>query len=351
MQSEGSVVTVIKKIGVRGSFWSAGETDAVADVCDFAVRAEALGFDAVFTGDRVLVDAGATTDDLMYRNSAPEIFVTMSAVAARTSTIAVGSLILLLPYRHPMLVAKAINTLDAFSGGRVILGVGSGWNQAEFDNLGIDRTDRQELLADSLSCLRAIWSGDLAYHGSRFSIDGALVLPSAKQSGGPPVWMGSGSPNQRFAPDRWAEQVPPGIARGLRVCGQMADGWVPMLYSVRFRNSVDPSILRRCWDEVAEGATQTGRPAPEFVFSHWIYITEQEPTDQEIQQRVGMFFPGTPQEAARTYLIGSPSHIVDRIGSFLENLPHPRWFLFTLLEPSERQLELLMGKIVPQLPA
>ena len=102
-------------------------------IVETACKAEELGFDALFVNDHVIVDDSPRNE--LWRNVYDPLVV-LSYVAARTSRIKLGTSVLIMPYRNPIVTAKTLATLDQMSGGRVIAGVGSGWNQAEFDALG-----------------------------------------------------------------------------------------------------------------------------------------------------------------------------------------------------------------------
>jgi alkanesulfonate monooxygenase SsuD/methylene tetrahydromethanopterin reductase-like flavin-dependent oxidoreductase (luciferase family) len=99
-----------------------------------AKKAEAVGFDAIFVNDHIIVgdDARSAPWTNVYYP-----FVSMSFIAAHTMRIGVGVSVLIMPYRNPIGTAKALATLDRMSGGRVIAGIGAGWNEAEFAALGV----------------------------------------------------------------------------------------------------------------------------------------------------------------------------------------------------------------------
>src|SRR5215831_5712667 len=104
-----------------------------------AVKAEELGFDAVFVNDHIIVDNSP--------RSAPwtntyDPLVALSFIAANTTRIALGTSVLIMPYRNPIATAKALASLDRMSGGRLICGVGAGWNEAEFAALGVPFHER-----------------------------------------------------------------------------------------------------------------------------------------------------------------------------------------------------------------
>jgi len=119
-----------------------------------------------------------------------------------------------LPYRHPLMAAKAFLTLDELSGGRAILGVGAGHVEAEFDLLGVSFADRGRLLDESIEVVRAAFADEYpAVTTASYRVADAGLRPRGPQPGGPPIWVGGSSkPALRRAADLgdgWLPQGPP----------------------------------------------------------------------------------------------------------------------------------------------
>jgi probable F420-dependent oxidoreductase len=157
-----------------------------------ACRAEELGFDAVLVNDHIIVDGtprvlsswGNTYDPLMV----------LSYVAARTSRIRLGTSVLIMPYRNPVATAKMIATLDQMSGGRVIAGVGAGWNEAEFAALGVPFHERGARTTEYLHLWQACWAPDpVTFQGQFFSFANMHIMPKPLQQPHPPIWIGGAS--------------------------------------------------------------------------------------------------------------------------------------------------------------
>jgi probable F420-dependent oxidoreductase len=156
-----------------------------------AKKAEAVGFDAIFVNDHIIVGSDA--------RSAPwtnvyDPFVAMSFVAAHTSRIGVGVSVLIMPYRNPVATAKALATLDRMSGGRVTVGVGVGWNEAEFAALGVPFHERGARTNEYLRLWQACWSpGKVSFAGKFLSFSDMFVDPKPLQQPHPPIWIGGTS--------------------------------------------------------------------------------------------------------------------------------------------------------------
>jgi probable F420-dependent oxidoreductase len=146
---------------------------------------------------------------------------TLAHLAAVTERVRLLSHVYVLPYRHPLAVAKAWATLDALSHGRAILGVGAGHVEGEFDALGVDFTDRGSLLDEAIDAVRACLSGEFATHrGAHWSFEAMGQRPRPVQDD-LPIWVGGSSPAaMRRAAERgdgWLPQGPPagGMAAGV----------------------------------------------------------------------------------------------------------------------------------------
>lgn len=176
--------------------------DELADprlVARLAAEAEERGWDGVFVWDHVT-----------YREpvqSLADPWITLSAVAAATSTIRIGPMVTPLPRRRPVKVARETATLDLLSEGRLVLGVGIGGDRSrEFSGTGEQVVDavRGAMLDEALDVLRAAWSGEPVHHrGEHYLVDGIRFLPTPVQRPGPPVWVamryGNAAPLRRAA--------------------------------------------------------------------------------------------------------------------------------------------------------
>ncbi len=170
-------------------------TQAIAET---AVKAEELGFDALFVNDHVIVDDGARS--VPWRNVYDPL-MSLAYAAALTSRVMLGTSVLIMPYRNPVVTAKMIATLDQLSNGRAIAGVGAGWNQAEYDALGVPYHERGARTNEYLRLWKACWEpGATTFHGKFFSFDDMHVNPKPVQQPHPPLWIGgSGKPSLRRA--------------------------------------------------------------------------------------------------------------------------------------------------------
>ena len=156
-----------------------------------AEAAEGLGYDSIWISDHIVIP-----NPYVERFGAVfyEALVVLAYVAAVTRKARLGTSVLILPYRHPLLLAKQAATLDHLSGGRLILGAAAGWCQEEFESLGVPFGERGERSDETLKGLLAAWSQEEpAFEGRFFRFRGAKALPHPLQRPRPPLWVGGNS--------------------------------------------------------------------------------------------------------------------------------------------------------------
>lgn len=171
-----------------------GGAEHAALVYRIADDAERLGFHSVWAGDHLALPRAPTTpypygDDaglLPADVSLLDPFAVLAAVAGRTERVRLGFGVAVLPYRTPLVVAKLVASIDALSGGRVVLGVGTGWMPEEFAAVGADFRARGRDTDAALAYLRRAFADG--------EVDGMTVLPKPVQRPGPPIWVGGIAP-------------------------------------------------------------------------------------------------------------------------------------------------------------
>jgi probable F420-dependent oxidoreductase len=191
---------------------------------DLARAAEALGFESLWLPDHSVMPAHTATPLPETRSGdgrIPEIYyhmcdplVAMAMAAAATTRLMVATGVLLVPERNPLLMANELATLDRFSGGRVILGVGAGWLREESELLGADFAHRWTQTREYVAAMRELWTKDEASFDGRYvKFPPVRCYPKPARKGGPPVIIGSKDRN------------------ALRWVARWGDGWCPIFLS------------------------------------------------------------------------------------------------------------------------
>lgn len=177
------------RIGVNLINFGPGATpDGLASWASFA---EERGYHFIAISDHV-----AVTPDVAEQYPAPfyDPLAVLSWLAGITETVELATTVVILPYRHPLQLARVGANLDRLSKGRFILGVGVGWAKQEFDALGIPFHRRGAIADEALEALRILWTRELAsYHGDHFSFDDVHTAPRPLREPHPPIWVGGGS--------------------------------------------------------------------------------------------------------------------------------------------------------------
>ena len=176
-------------------------TDYAVDPGTFARMAEERGFESVFFPEHTHIPVSRDTPYPGGGELPPEyshthdLFVALTAAAAATERIKIGSGICLVVERDPITTAKTAATLDYLSGGRLLLGVGAGWNLEEMENHGTDPSRRFGLLRERVEAMKAIWTEEEAsYHGRHVEFDRIWAWPKPVQRPHPPVMIAGNGP-------------------------------------------------------------------------------------------------------------------------------------------------------------
>lgn len=227
------------KFGLSFASTLAFDSDTSLELCR---KAESLGFDSVWAAEHVIrpsrIDSPYpyTPDGVMPGETdspIPDPLIWLAYVASTIPNLKLGTCILILPQRNPLILAKELGTLDHLSGGRVELGIGVGWMKEEFAALGVEWDFRGSRTNEYIEALRVLWSGpEVEFHG-RF-VDFPKVTVSPRPANGSiPIIVGGDSP------------------AAVRRAGRLADGYYP--------GTADPAELRRLIADVGAVAREAGR--------------------------------------------------------------------------------------------
>lgn len=229
------------RIGIGLGVQTSSSPQRLAAVVD---DLEALGFDSLWLSE------GITSD-------CPDTLTALAYAAGRTQNLKLGTSVLVIPGRNPMLLAKQLATLDNLSDGRLLVAVGLGVaSKAEQQAFGVTRDERGSRFDEALPLLRRFWAEEsVDHHGRWFQYDNAFVRPFPRQQ---PleVWLGGVAPSE------------------LRRCGRLGDGWLPSF--------VTPDDVKRGRSEVERAAEQAGRSIEADHFGVLVPYTEGEEVPEAI---------------------------------------------------------------------
>lgn len=219
---------------------------------EVAELAEQFGFHSVWTSDHVALPLDRRSV-YPYPQSTTEAAFTpgvqwldsiavMGLVTGVTSRVGIGTSVLVLPYRNPVILANEVASLDALSDGRILLGVGAGWMDEEFTAIGISKAERGKRTDETITLLRELWKGGpTTFKGRFFNIDQMQLACAPRRVGGPPIYVGGNSP------------------AALRRAGSIGDGWQGF--------EVFLEEVRDCRDEVERAAKDSGRDFSSLTLS------------------------------------------------------------------------------------
>jgi len=203
------------------------ETPDVDAILAYSQRAEALGFESLWAWDHVILGVEPSFPIL-------DAIGILTAIAARTTRIKLGTGILVMPLRNPTVAAKAIGTLDVISKGRLILGVAAGWYAREFDAVGVPFKQRGKLFERNLEILTRLWTEDrVTLQQDEFNLREAVMRPRPVQKPRPPILVGG-----------YVDAV-------LKRAATTGDGWLTYFYT--------PESFTRSWNKVLGFAREAGR--------------------------------------------------------------------------------------------
>lgn len=320
--------------------------NAVARV---AVTSERLGYDALWVHDYIVwtreldrthVSCGMI--ELVHDDTQPlflESLTTLAFVAGLTTRIRLGTAVLCLPYRQPVIAAKQIANVDVLSGGRMILGVGVGANRStnnqDFEVLGIPRAEKYDRTREYLAAMRTIWTADRpSYAGAFVSFPETEIFPKPIQRPHPPIWFGGRGP------------------RAIELVVEFGDGWLPTwLTADGYREHI--ARLR-------DALVTAGRPDAHIVIADEI-VACIAPTHEAalatsratLDTLSAGFTVRTAEEALASSLIGSPNEVAEKAARLIEaGVEHFEVkFIYRSIDHLEDQLEAFRDAVAEPLRA
>jgi probable F420-dependent oxidoreductase len=328
----------MSEIGRFGVFlpsyiWEGDGPDRARGIKEFARAVEDLGFDSLFITDHLFAAKR------FYSVSFLEPLAALAVAAGVTSRVRLGTSILIMPLRNPVLLAKELATMQFLSENRMVLGAGVGWNDAEYDAVGVLKSERGKRTDEMLDIMIPLLEGEtVTYQGRYFSIDGVSIEPRSSRR--PEIWIGGGSqladPKSPDLP-RFVESVK---ARVLRT-----DGWIP-------RPTCPPDDIARDWQELQDYYRAHGRDPAECVVAHenflHLVLTNDPQRARDEQHRAFLRVMSSergPHYLESVYLFGTPDEVIASLQARVD--AGVEYFVLHTMTPDPAQLREWIDEIVP----
>lgn len=261
-------------------FSSFAHEDPANRILAAATAAEDLGYSTVWVADHVIFPS-KIPGGYAFNPEDPFLdpLTVLAALAYKTSRIKLGTAVLILPYRHPLAVAKALATIDVLSGGRTVVGVGAGWLEQEFTALGTSIKERGARTDETMDIFKAVWTQETPqFSGKHFQFADIKFIPKPVQKPYPPILVG-------------------GMSKGaLRRVARRGDGWIAMgkgpddvkepletLRELTTKEGRDPDDLRICMLPLgAPSVDQLIQDIPRYadLGIHHVYLSFRAWTDE-----------------------------------------------------------------------
>jgi alkanesulfonate monooxygenase len=305
---------------------------------DYARHAEELGFDSLWVIDHLFVAPPS------YRVAYLEPMTVLTIAAVATNRVQVGTGIIVLPLRDPVLTAKALATADAISGGRVIFGAGVGWDPQEFAACQIERKTRGRRMDEMLDVMTGLWSNEtFSYAGKHFTLDDVTLLPHPVQPR-LPLWLAGGSvpggtsqhitAQKGYAPERSLQRVARYGDALMSAYRSVPDGDATWLRQ-------DRAILDRLLRDEGRDPASLRHTIQDHMY---INLSANE---DEIRVRVARFTFKPFEEIAPYYLLGTPDEIIPKLQARLDAGIDE--IAINFIDPDPGQLDLFARHVRPHL--
>ena len=330
----------MSEIGRFGVFlpsyiWEGDGPERARGIKEFAREVEDLGFDSLFITDHLFAAKR------FYSVSFLEPLSALAVAAGVTERVRLGTSILIMPLRNPVLLAKEYATLQFLSNNRFILGAGVGWNEYEYQAIGVKKSERGKRTDEILDIMIPLLEGEtVTYHGQFYSVDDLFIEPISAQR--PEIWIGGGSqladPKSPDLP-RFVESVK---ARVLRT-----DGWIP-------RPTCPPDEIARDWRELQDYYREHGRDPRECVVAHENFmhlVMTNDPAKARREQHEAflrvMSNERGPEYLETVYLFGTPDEIIASLQARVD--AGVEYLALHTMTPDPAQLRLWVDQIIPNI--
>ncbi len=302
------------------NFTAAPQMPDATQLIDYAVSMEELGFESVWVWDHILLGTEPCFPII-------DALTLLTAIAARTSEIKLGTGILILPVRNPVLLAKQLASIDQISNGRLTMGMAAGWYKREFDALGVDFKGRGKIMEQNLDILNRLWTEDsVTLDSPPYNLREAVLSPKPLQKPRPPILIGGY------------------VDRVLKRTGVKGDGWLTYFYT--------PEGFTKSWIKVKQYAEEAGRDPETLIAANQLPIMVgkskaevKEPMEHWLKTEWD--FASWSDSTMDSAIMGSADECVEQLQTHIDAGCHK--LIFVPYKYDMDQVNIIAKEIIPKL--
>ncbi len=287
---------------------------------EYGVAVEEMGFESVWVWDHILLGVEPHFPIL-------ESLTLLTAVAARTRKIKLGTGVLVLPLRNPLVLAKQLSSIDQISNGRLVVGMASGWYKREFDAVGVPFEKRGKIMDQNIDIITRLWTEDMvrAEYGS-YNLRNSVMFPKPVQQPRPSILIGGY------------------VDRVLKRAGVKGDGWLTYFYT--------PETFTRSWEKVCRFAKEAGRDPDALESTNQLPIMVgksraevEEPMNEWL--RTEWDYAAWSDSTANSAIMGDVDECVEQLQAHVATGVNR--LIFVPYKYEMAQVEILANEIIPRL--
>ena len=295
------------------------EMPSAQQLIDYAVRVEKLGYESIWAWDHILLGVEPSFPII-------EALSILTAIAARTQTLKLGTGVLVMPMRNPVILAKQLGSLDLISNGRVIVGTAVGWYKREFKAMGVDFHERGKIMERSLDIIKRLWTEDRVTEDfPPYSIKDAVMYPKPVQKPHPPILIGG-----------YVDAV-------LRRAATKGDGWLTYYYTA--------DSFASNWARIRGFAEEAGRNPDELISTNQLPICVGPRSKVEAPMREWLQtdwdYASWSESTAESAIIGTVDECVEQLQKHVATGVDR--LIFVPYRYQDEQLETIAREIIPRL--
>jgi alkanesulfonate monooxygenase len=315
------MTTLSRTFGIAArNFTAYPEMPDILALVDYGVKMEQLGFDSLWVWDHVLLGVEPNFPII-------EALTLLTAIAARTKKIKLGTGVLVLPLRNPVLLAKQLSSMDLLSEGRLIMGLASGWYKREFDAVGVPFEQRGKIMDENLEILARFWTepmvkGQYTYH----KIPAGVMYPKPVQKPRPPILIGGY------------------VDRVLKRAAVAGDGWLTYFYR--------PDSFARSWSKIRDFAKEAGKDPDHLLNGAQLPIRigkSRAAVESEMMEWLGKEwdYAAWSESTKDSAVIGTVDECVEQLKAHLA--VGVQKLIFVPYRYEMEQIEIIAREIIPRL--